>query len=81
MTHKTAPLCAANVRSLPVALAHALHARRPGADDLPRLNATYARLAPADQLRCRIELLECRAARRGEREAQVLSRGEPCASP
>lgn len=79
MTHKTAPLCAANVRSLPVALAHVMSARKPGDATLERLNATYARLTPADQLRCRIELLECRAARRGEREALVLSRGEPCA--
>lgn len=80
MTHKTAPLCAANVRSLPVALAHVMSARRPGDPALVRLNATYARLAPAEQLQCRAELLEVKASRRGEREAQVLSRGKPCAS-
>lgn len=80
MTHKTAPLCALNVRSLPVALAHVMSARRPGDPALARLNAAYTRLTPTEQLQCRAELLEAKAARRGEREAQVLSRSEPCAS-
>ena len=74
MTHRTATLCALNVRSLPVALAHVMSARRPGDPALERLNAAYARLSPINQLQCRAELLEVKAARRGEREAQVLSR-------
>ena len=58
-------------RPLWKALAHLFARRKPGAADLPLLNKLYRGLLPTDQVRCRVEILECRAAIRGERLAVV----------
>lgn len=42
---------------------------KPGDANLAMLNRLYRAMQPKDQLRCRAEMEECRAARRGEREA------------
>ena len=61
-------------RRLGVALARAMSKCKPGRDGerLTLLNRVYAGAAPAEQLRCRIELAELRAARRGEQLAEVV---------
>ena len=67
---------AAQVRDLPIALAHCfsgpmLYAGARGQQRMDLLNRIFVQLDPVDQLRCRAELLECRAAKRGERFAIV----------
>lgn len=59
------------VRPLPVALAHRLARARPGDPAMTTFNRLYASLSVADQVRCRAELQECRAAIRGHRPASV----------
>lgn len=61
-------------RELPVALAHAFSEPRPFADQArtAMLNRIFGTLSPADQLRCRAEVLECREAKRGKRLAEVV---------
>lgn len=59
-------------RPLPIALAHCLvntSLRRQ--TRVAVLNRIYRRLKPAQQIRCRLEIIEARAAKRGERIAQV----------
>lgn len=72
MCYVTAQLCAANVRELPIALAHYAVRRKPGEPGALIANKLFARLTPADQLRCRWELHECREARRGQRNAEIV---------
>lgn len=59
-------------RELPIALAHEL-ARAKVCDQHRQevLGRIYRALAPVDQFRCRFELTQCRAAKRGELLAQV----------
>lgn len=54
-------------RDLPIALAHRFAEAKPGDPVLEVLNRLYRNLKPSDKLRCRAELHECRAAKRGER--------------
>lgn len=64
--------CAASHRPLPVALAHEL--ARTKVSDQERhamLGRIYRALPPAAQFRCRFELAQCRAAKRGELLAEV----------
>lgn len=65
---------AADVRELPLALAHAFAVPRPFSDQarLDLLNRVFSTMSPADQLRCRAEFLECREAKRGNRFAEVV---------
>jgi len=57
---------------IPVALGRAFaNANQENALHLERLNRIYRKLSPADQLRCRAEILECKDARRGALEAAV----------
>jgi hypothetical protein len=65
MTQGIVQQCYARRRDLPIALAHVVAGTKPYSLALERLNRLYAGLTPADQLRCRAELLECREARRG----------------
>jgi hypothetical protein len=59
-------------RPLPIALAHEL--ARVKVSDQHRqevLGRIFRALAPGDQFKCRFELMQCRAARRGELLAEV----------
>lgn len=51
---------AANVRSLPIALAHSLARTKPDDERMDVLNRVFKGCKPIDQLRCRDELLQCR---------------------
>lgn len=48
---------------LAVRLGQALSNTPPDTDRAAGLHRTYRRLTPADQLRCRAEMLDCRAAK------------------
>lgn len=64
-------------RPLWQALAHVIVNKRPGDPELEHLNRLYMRaLSPADQLRCRAEMLEVREAKRGCREAEIAAEVE-----
>lgn len=60
------------LRPLPIALAHQFSKTRIGDPAQGVLNRIYAAMTLADQVKCRWELLECRAAKRGEREARAM---------
>lgn len=61
------------MRPLPIALAHAL-ARAKVSDQHRQdvLGRLFRALPPVDQFRCRAELMDCRAAKRGELLAEVV---------
>jgi hypothetical protein len=61
-------------RPLPIALARCMARCKPGSDAtrLALLNKLYSQMLPVQQLECRRELLEIRAAQAGEREAEVI---------
>lgn len=58
-------------RPLPIALAHALVACKPGAPRLELLNRIFRGLDNAGRLTCFAEMRECQRAKRGELEAVV----------
>lgn len=59
-------------RPLPIALAHAMASAKVSDQDRQQLlSRVFKAMQPAQQARCRHELAECRAARRGERFAVV----------
>lgn len=60
------------LRPLPIALAQQFVKTRIGDPSQDVLNRIFAAMRPADQMRCRFEILECQAAMRGEREARVM---------
>jgi len=64
-------LTAYRLRPLPRALAHAFAATKPGSLRMDVLNALFRRMTPREQLECRAEMLETKAARRGEKPATV----------
>jgi hypothetical protein len=66
---------AANRRPLPLALAHWSARERPGSPRWTVANRLYNRFSLAGQIAYRAELLECRAAKRGERLAQISQGG------
>ena len=74
--HPRTPLDERMCRELPIALAHCyagqrLYAGERGQQRMDLLNRIFVQLDPVGQLRCRAELLECNAAKRGQRLAQV----------
>lgn len=76
MLHFHAAASAADLlpcRALPIALAHELMRTKLGKQvRLALLNRIFTTLKPGDKLRCRNELRECLAAKRGETHAAIL---------
>ena len=72
---KSLSYLAANVRPLPVALAHCMIRAKPGTARMDLLNKLFRSTLPAAQMFARVEMAECRAAIRGEREAVVMPFG------
>jgi len=74
MTTQFSVLYSAEQRPLPVALAHEFAALKWGKEGkrLDMLNRIYLELSPADRMRCRIELAQCRRAKMGEVRAEVV---------
>lgn len=64
-----------DVRPLPVALAHCMIRAKPGTERMELLNKLFRSTLPAAQMFTRVEMAECRAAIRGEREAVVMPFG------
>lgn len=65
-------MMAARARPYPIALAHLLAKTKPTEGDrMQMLNDRFLRMNPADRVRCRAELRECREAVGGRREASV----------
>jgi len=63
---------AMTIRPLPIALAQCLANTKAGEQErMALLNRHFSRLNIRDQFICRAELLECKAAKRGQREAIV----------
>ena len=63
---------AANVRPYRTALAHRIaNTRGSEADRMLWLNGLFAKMPDFERVVCRIEIAECRAAKRGERLARV----------
>jgi|GEM_PF-6947856 len=61
----------AKVRTLPIALAHCLVLTKTGDPLMASLNRIFTALPSGLKLACLHEMAECRAAKRGERLAQV----------
>lgn len=49
----------------PIVLARQLANEKPGTRRMELLNRLFARLSPADKLRCQAEIAQCKAAKRG----------------
>lgn len=62
-------------RPIWMALAHEIVRAKIGTPRMELLNRIYIRLQQADKTRCQAELAECKAARRGQRLAQVYGGG------
>jgi hypothetical protein len=63
--------CAAAVREFPNALAHYAVTKKPGTEQMELVNKLYRGLALGEQLIVRNEMLECKQAIRGNREARA----------
>jgi hypothetical protein len=64
--------CADSCRELPVALAHELtRAKLADQNRQELLGRIFNTMRPVDQFKCRFELAQCRAAKRGELLAEV----------
>lgn len=59
-------------KDLPIALAHRAMRVKPGTPDDKILARIYAGLNPRDRMRFHAEVGECKAAKRGERLADVV---------
>lgn len=61
------------LRPLHVALAHRLANTKPDDPMRPSLERLFSGLKPGEQMACRAEATLCRAAKRGEIEAEIVS--------